>query len=129
MNETRSQTFLAAVVITIGLVLASTIVGWAFVKGRRGDQTITVTGSARRPIRSDLVVWRATVSYQASTLSEAYRSLSEAIPKVKSYLVSKGIPENEITVSSISSQTLHGRTSDGAETSEISGYSLRQELE
>ena len=129
MNETRSQTFLAAVVIAAGLVLASAIAGWAFVKGRRGDQTITVTGSARRPIRSDLVVWRAAVSYQASTLSEAYRSLSEAVPKVKSYLVSKGIPENEITVSSISSQTLHGRTSDGAETSEITGYSLRQELE
>jgi hypothetical protein len=129
MNETRSQTFLAAVVIAAALVVASAIAGWAFVKSRRGDQTITVTGSARRPIRSDLVVWRAAVSYQASTLSEAYRSLSEAVPKVKSYLVSKGIPENEITVSSISSQTLHGRTSDGAETSEISGYSLRQELE
>ena len=47
---------------------------------------------------------------------------------MKAYLVSKGIPENQITVSSISSQTLHGRTSDGGETSEITGYSLRQEL-
>ncbi len=47
---------------------------------------------------------------------------------MKAYLVSKGIAENQITVSSISSQTLHGRTSDGAETSEITGYSLRQEL-
>lgn len=129
MNELRSPTFMAATVIGVALILASAIGGWAFVKGRRGDQTITVTGSAKRRIRSDMVVWRAAVSYQSPVLAEAYRSLSEAVPKVKAYLMSKGIPENEITISSISSQTLHGRTSDGAETSEITGYSLRQELE
>jgi len=124
----RSGSFMAAVVLAVGLVVATVIGGWFFVKGKRGDQTITVTGSARKRIKSDLVIWKSAVSYQASELSEAYRSLSAAVPRVKAYLVSKGIPENQITVSSISSQTLHGRTSDGGETSEITGYSLRQEL-
>src|ERR1051325_12095013 len=128
MYETRSGTFMGAVVLAVGLVVATTIGGWFFVKGKRGDQTITVTGSARRRLKADLVVWRSAVSYQAPVLSDAYRSLSDAVPKVKAYLVSKGIQENQITVSSISSQTLHGRESDGSETSEITGYSLRQEL-
>jgi len=128
MYETRSGTFVGAVVLAVGLVVATTIGGWFFVKGKRGDQTITVTGSARKRIKSDLVIWRSAISYQAPVLSEAYRSLSEAVPRVKAYLVSKGIAENQITVSSISSQTLHGRSSDGVETSEITGYSLRQEL-
>lgn len=128
MYETRSGTFMGAVVLAVGLVVATTIGGWFFVKGKRGDQTITVTGSARKRITSDLVIWRSAISYQAPTLSEAYRSLAEAVPRVKAYMVSKGIAENQITVSSISSQTLHGRTSDGAETSDITGYSLRQEL-
>ena len=128
MYETRSGTFMGAVVLAVGLVVATTIGGWFFVKGKRGDQTITVTGSARKRITSDLVVWRSAISYQAPSLSEAYRSLAEAVPRVKAYLVSKGIAENQITVSSISSQTLHGRTDDGGETSEITGYSLRQEL-
>jgi len=119
---------MGAVVLAVGLVVATTIGGWFFVKGKRGDQTITVTGSARKRITSDLVVWRSAISYQAPTLSEAYRSLAEAVPRVKAYMVSKGIAENQITVSSISSQTLHGRSSDGVETSEITGYSLRQEL-
>jgi uncharacterized protein len=119
---------MAAVVLAVALVVATVIGGWFFVKGKRGDQTITVTGSARKRIKSDLVIWRSAISYQASELSEAYRSLAEAVPRVKAYLVSKGIAENQITVSSISSQTLHGRTSDGGETSEITGYSLRQEL-
>jgi len=128
MYETRSGTFMGAVVLAVGLVVATTIGGWFFVKGKRGDQTITVTGSARKLIKSDLVVWRSAVSYQAPVLSEAYRSLSEAVPRVKAYLVSKGIAENQITVSSISSQTLHSKTSEGEESSEITGYSLRQEL-
>ncbi|MEP6921331.1 MAG: SIMPL domain-containing protein [bacterium] len=130
MNDVRvGSNFGAGVALAIGLVLASVIVGWSFVRGKQGDQTITVTGSARKRIKSDLVIWKAGVSYQAASLADAYRSLAENVPKVKSYLVSKGIPENEITISSISSQTLHGRDSNGQETGEITGYSLRQELE
>jgi hypothetical protein len=124
----RSGSFMAAVVMALGLIIATLIGGWFFVKGKKGDQTITVTGSARKRINSDLVVWRSGISYQAPALSDAYRSLSEAVPRVKAYMVSKGIAENQITVSSISSQTLHGRNSDGIETSEITGYSLRQEI-
>jgi len=129
MNDGRSGTFMAGVAISIALIIATTIGGWFFVKGKRGDQTITVTGSAKRGIKSDHVKWKSAVSYQAPALAEAYKSLAEAVPKVKAYLVNKGIAENRITVSSISSQTLHGRSSDGGETSEITGYSLRQELE
>src|SRR5258705_9292365 len=129
MSEERSGTFMAGLALAIGIVIATVIGGWFFVKGKRGDQTITVTGSAKLRITSDLVIWRAAVSYQAPALADAYRTLSEAVPKVKAYMVSKGIPENQITISAISSQTLHGRTSDGAETAEITGYSLRQELE
>jgi uncharacterized protein len=129
MSEERSGTFMAAVALAIGLIIATIIGGWFFVKGKRADETITVTGSAKQRITSDLVIWRAGVSYQAPALAVAYRSLSESVPKVKAYLVSKGIAENEITVSAISSQTLHGRASDGEETAEITGYSLRQELE
>ncbi|MFN2532312.1 MAG: SIMPL domain-containing protein [Pyrinomonadaceae bacterium] len=129
MSDEKSATFLSAIALAVGLVLAATVGGWFFVKGKRGDQTITVTGSARTRIRSDLVIWRAGVSYQAPVLADAYRSLAESVPRVKAYLLSKGISQDQITVSSISSQTLHGRTSDGGETSEITGYSLRQELE
>ena len=119
----------AGVALAIGLVIASAIGGWAFVKARRGDQTITVTGSARKRIRSDLVIWRAGVSFQAPALADAYRSLSESVPRVKAYLISKGIAENQITISSISSQTLHARTDQGEDTGQITGYSLRQQLE
>ena len=56
-----------------------------FVKGKRGDQNIVVTGSARKRIRSDPVIWCTSVTHQAAALADAYRSLSESVHRVKSY--------------------------------------------
>jgi hypothetical protein len=120
----------AAAVAALGLVLASWIGGAAFIKGKRSDQTIVVTGSARKRIRSDLVIWKAAVSFQATTLADAYRSLSAEVPRVKTYLIGKGISENQITISSIASQTLHAKSNEvGEDQGTATGYSLRQELE
>ena len=128
-GEKNNYWFNAGVALALGLVLSSLIFGWFFEKSKKGDELITVTGSARKRIKSDLVVWSAAVTYQAPTLAEAYRSLSENVPRVKQYLVSKGILENEITISSISTTTLRKADENGQESSQISGYSLRQELE
>ena len=128
-GEKNNHWFNAAVVLALGLICSSLIFGWFFAKSKKGDEMITVTGSARKRIKSDLVVWTAAVTYQAPTLAESYRSLSESVPRVKQYLISKGIPENEITISSISTVTLRKTDENGQESSVISGYSLRQELQ
>jgi hypothetical protein len=127
--EKNGNIFNAGFALAVALVLSSIVGAWAYTHAKTGEQTITVTGSARKRIKSDLVIWRSAVTYQASQLSDAYKSLSDNIPRVKQYLISKGIPEDQITVSSISSSTMHGKDSEGNETGDITGYSLRQELE
>ncbi len=130
MNEEKNKhLFNAGLALAIALVVSSVIIGWSYTNKKSGDEAVTVTGSARKRIKSDLVVWSAGVSYQAPQLSEAYKQLSDNIPLIKKYLVSKGIAENQMTVSSISSTTLKGRDANGNETSEITGYSLRQQVE
>ena len=130
MDGQRNNYWLnAGVALAIGLVLSSIIFGWFFAKTKKSDDAITVTGSAKKRIKSDLVLWKAGVTYQAPKLADAYRSLSESVPRVKQYLISKGITENQITISSISTTTLKRQDANGAETSEIIGYSLRQQLE
>ena len=128
-GERNSYWFNGGVALAIGLVLSSLIFGWFFEKSKKGDEVITVTGSARKRIKSDLVVWSAGVTYQAPALADAYRQLSENVPRVKQYLIGKGIPENEITISSITTTTLRKTDENGQESSEISGYSLRQQLD
>jgi hypothetical protein len=130
MNGEKSNYWLnAGVALAIGLVLSSMIMGWAYTRTRKSDEAITVTGSARKRIKSDLVVWTAAVTYQAPKLADAYKSLSDSIPRVKQYLIGKGIAENQIQISSISTTTLKKQDENGGETSEITGYSLRQQLE
>jgi hypothetical protein len=129
MNGERNYWFNGGVALAIGIVLASLIFGWFFAKSRRGDEAITVTGSAKRRITSDLVVWSAGVSAQGPQLADAYRQLSESVPRIKDYLLSKGIPEGQMTVSAITTTPQKRRDADGNETSEITGYTLSQQIE
>jgi len=129
MNGERNYWFNGGVALAVGIVLASLIFGWFFANSRKGDDAVTVTGSAKRRISSDLVVWSAGVSYQAPQLADAYRQLAESVPRIKEYLISKGIAESQMTVSSIASVAQKRRDSDGNETSEIIGYSLSQQIE
>jgi hypothetical protein len=127
--EKNGHVFNAGFALAVALVLSSIVGAWAYTSTKKSDQTVTVTGSARKRIKSDLVIWKAGVSYQAPSLSEAYKALSDNIPRVKQYLLSKGVTEDQITISSISSSTLHEKDNDGNESARITGYSLRQELQ
>lgn len=128
-GDNKNYFYNGGVALAIGLVLSSVIFGWFYTKTKKGDEAITVTGAAKKRIKSDLVTWSASVNYQAPQLADAYKSLSENVPRVKQYLMSKGIPENQITISSISTQALKKQDANGAESSEITGYSLRQSVE
>jgi len=128
-NGRTFQWFNSGTALAIGIVIASVIFGWFYSTAKRGDEAITVTGSAKRRITSDLVVWSAGVSSQSAQLTEAYRQLSDNIPRIEQYLLSKGIPEDQMTVSSIASSTIKKRDSEGNETGEITGYNLTQQIE
>ena len=129
MAAEKNNLLNAGIALAIGLVLSSFIFGWFYSKTRRGDEAITVTGSAKKRITSDLVIWSAGVSAQAPQLADAYKQLADSIPKIKQYLLSKGLPEEQMTVSSISTTTIKRKDSDGNETAEVTGYSLTQEIE
>jgi uncharacterized protein len=130
MNGERSNVFYnAGTALALGLIISSLILGWSYRGSKKGDEAITVTGSAKRRIASDLVVWNAGVSAQAPVLADSYAQLAGSIPRIKQYLLSKGIPEDQMTVSSITTMTNKGRDADGNETAEITGYTLSQQIE
>jgi hypothetical protein len=139
MSENGKSQLLPAAVLAAGIVVAASIASWAFVHVKTSDQTIVVTGSARRRIKSDMILWSAEVTATAPKLAQAYQSLSRDVSRVRSYLVSKGIPDDQIITSSITTKTVRRagkKASDesdsesGAElTGNIIGYSLQQEVQ
>src|SRR5262245_28390100 len=129
IKERGDQLFAASLTIAIGLIVSSIVGAWAFLRAKSIDQTIVVTGSARKRIRSDLIVWRTIVTAQSPQLSEAFRKLTDNVPRVKSYLISKGVPADQIVISSIKTETQQESKSDGNATGRVIGYSLTQYLE
>ena len=127
-TEKNGSFYNAGIPLAIGFVLAALIFGWFYASSKRGDDAITVTGSAKKRITSDLVVWSAGVSVQGSQLSESYKQLSDNIPRIKQYLLEKGVPENQMTVSSITTTTLKRRDTDGVETNKITGDLLSHQM-
>src|SRR5215212_7480424 len=82
-TERNGTIFNAGFALAVALVLSSIVMAWAITQNKKSDQTITVTGSARKRIKSDLVIWRGSVSYQAAQPQGAYSSLTDAISKIK----------------------------------------------
>jgi len=125
----ESHLFRSSLVLAGSLIVCSVIGSWAALSVKGQEQTIAVTGSAKKHIKSDLVVWTTTVSRQAEKLADAYKPLALDIPVVKDYLVHKGIRKEEITVSSIATQATHEKDNYGGEGGKITGYTLRQSIE
>ncbi|MEO5859625.1 MAG: SIMPL domain-containing protein [Pyrinomonadaceae bacterium] len=114
--------------LAIGLIVSSLILSWAYTGSKKSEEAITVTGSAKKRIKSDLVVWNAGVATQSVEPREGYKLLTDYIDRIKKYLVEKGVPESQITVSSISTTALTKTDSEGRATNEITGYSLKQSV-
>jgi hypothetical protein len=85
--------------IAIGLaIFASTFTlaqAWKTVK-LRDVRTIDVTGSAKRRITSDLIVWTATIATQAADRQAAYKQVHDYAAEVNGYLTKEGLTAEEI---------------------------------
>lgn len=94
-----------ALVLAFGLILSTVIAANGFVKARGNnsgnENIISVTGSAKKQIKSDLIVWKSSFSVKAPALTTAYADLNSSRVKVRDYLISQGVKENEIIFSSI----------------------------
>ena len=123
------QLFLGLVVLSAGLAFGSSAVRDGL-KARSGQEVITVTGSARRTITSDTVVWRASLTSTQPTPAEASRELAAWVGRVQSFLRGAGAADDEVRVNPISTETIAQVAPDGhSDTGKIAGYKLARAFE
>lgn len=128
-SPVKSSWAAVALILALGLVVSSWILTGGLVKIKGGDNTITVTGSAKKQIKSDLVVWSGNYSCTAASQVEAYTQLKEHQNKVKAYLSDKGIGNAEMVFSSINTVVNHTLLPNGQYSNQIESYSLNQSVE
>jgi uncharacterized protein len=124
----RPQLFglLAGLFLAGGLVAASMVVTRAWLRISE-SQVITVTGSARRNVVSDLAVWRGSWVVESTGLLEAQQNLETARKRVVQFLEASGA--TNFTVSTIQITELRPRSNNSGDTPRaVSGYRLSQEV-
>lgn len=93
-----------------------------------GDQ-VTVTGSARRPIRSDFVVWRASIAVQSPSLEASSQELASQAERVRVFLRTQGIADTAVSLKPIETMGVPEIIAEGRETGRIIAWRLTQQFE
>ena len=82
-------------------IVCVAILAWSYVSVNLEPKTLSVTGSARKAIVSDLITWSGAIRANDPDLVKAYDTLKTNAEKVKSYLMANGIASTDITLSAI----------------------------
>lgn len=124
--ETRPHLLgvVAGLALAAGLVLASLVVARTWQRIAE-SQAISVTGSARRLVKSDLIVWTGSFSTEAKTLLAAQQALKADLVKVEAFLKVQAVTNYQ--VGPIGIQELRQRVSSD-EGVRIVGYNLSQNV-
>jgi len=94
------QVFWGMVAIAIAVTVGA-VVGSSAIRSLRVSDSLTIIGSAKRPIQSDYAVWKSSVSTQQTTLQQAYQEIKRNSDRVRAYLQSQKINDEAIALSAI----------------------------
>jgi len=94
------------------------------IRDRGAGDTISVTGSAKRSIRSDYVIWDASLSVQGETTTAAAAAqLERWLERTLAALRASGIQDDELAVAAISTETVRGKSG------KLTGFRLTRSLQ
>ncbi|MBS1902387.1 MAG: SIMPL domain-containing protein [Bacteroidetes bacterium] len=126
------KNWINAVIFSVAIIGAAIVLAGTWRKTHETKETIKVTGLAEKDFTSDLVIWSGSFSQHSMTVKEAYSRLKLDADNIKRYLVSKGVAEKEITLSSVYTNKDYKYLYDnnGRQTNQIfDGYTLTQSVQ
>ena len=119
---------LAGLFLAAGLCFASIVFTrtWTHL---HESQVIDVTGSARKNVLSDLVIWRASFSVEDGALLNAHAKLKADLEKVGVFLSVNGVKEFILLPVQIHEITARTKNDDDEAVTKRLGYRLTQRIE
>lgn len=130
MSETSVRSVAASAVLGLGFAVAAFILGNAWkTTSTQQTQTISVTGSAKRNIISDVAILRGGINAYGATNGQAFQNLKSQKVSVLSYLQSQGFAENKVRFSSVTFFPVYDILPNGMQSNTIRGYNCFQRIE
>ena len=80
--ERFPQLFAGLTVLSLSLVISSVVFAKAIRDFKQANDVLVITGSAKRPISSDYIIVRLSVSSRESTAKIAYQNLKNQILQI-----------------------------------------------
>jgi uncharacterized protein len=100
------ELFLGLLAIAVAVVLTAHSITGVIRDRQHVHDTLSVTGSARKPISANLVRWSLTVSRTAPDAARAARRLRQEVAEVRTFLRHAGVPADAITPAVVTSEML-----------------------
>jgi Uncharacterized protein conserved in bacteria len=118
--------------IAISVVLSTALATRAFrarvAQIERADQSVTVKGSARVPLRADQAVWTIQLHARDAALPAAFATLDGNVERARTFLTAHGFLPEHIALSAVTTQEHPVYDSRGNATMQIEGYTLRRTI-
>jgi hypothetical protein len=99
------------IAIAVAFVVAATIGASTFNAAHHTHDTISVTGSAKKPIDADLVQWTLVVAAEGPRLAPAARRLEAEVAAVRTFLRSGGLHDAELELPPLETESYERRIS------------------
>jgi hypothetical protein len=123
-----SSALAVAAVVGVSIITSVVVASRAYAdrsrEARKGEQTMSVKGSARQRITSDLGVWRVHVRAEGPDLPAAYAQLERSVELARAFLGAAGFAEAELKLEAIDTNTFYERDAKGNFTRKVEGYAL-----
>lgn len=103
MESSQKGLLTLGLTLAIGMVASAAIASLTFAKVKMLDNTLSVTGSARQHVTSDMVKWSSSFSRVAPLdgIEGGYSQMKKDEDAVKMFLRLKGVKDEEMTISPV----------------------------
>jgi len=128
MNN-KNNLIVPFLILGLSIIIGVFIFVSAWKSNQSANQTITVTGSAKKEIVSDLGFLRGTLMVQAASPEYAFRELNRQKPVLLNYLKNKGFLSDKVEFFTMNNYPVYEIGSQGYSTGRIIGYVYNQRMQ
>ncbi len=116
-------------IFSLAFIIFGFILSSAWRNHTASNETINVTGSAKKDIISDYAILRGSLNSFSNSASDAFHKLEAQKPALLGYLNSFGFTKDKVKFLTVSNNPVYEIGSNGVTTNTVIGYSYSQRLE